>query len=114
MALLLTSRGLLRRAKNALEHGPARSGAIMAASAGVGVVAGKKGDMHTIPWYAAGTGVALNLVGLHTLGDGAMSGGLTLLGYKTGAKMANKAAAAPVAAAPAPAARPGLPGKKRT
>lgn len=109
MALLMTSRGLLRRAKNALEHGPARSGAIMAVSAGVGMVAGKQGDMKKVPLYAAGTGVALNLIGLHTLGDGALSGGLALLGYNRGAKMgARQTVAAMPTAAPArlPAAAP--------
>lgn len=112
MALLLTSRGLLRKARNALEHGPARSGAITAVSAGVGIAAGKRGDMKKVPLIAVGTGVALNLVGYHTLGDGALGGGLALIGYKHGSKIAAKQT---VTAMPAPAqvaARPGA-GKKR-
>lgn len=113
MALLMTSRGLLRRAKNALEHGPARSGAIMTVSAGVGMVAGKQGDMKKVPLYAAGTGVALNLLGFHTLGDGALGGGLALLGYNRGAKMGARqtVAAMPTAPARLPAAAPA--GKRR-
>jgi hypothetical protein len=104
---------MLGRAKQALEHGPARSGAIMATSAGVGLVAGKRGDMRKAPMAAVGTGIALNVFGFHTLGDGALAGGLCLLGYQDGARSASEGGPTVAAlAAPAPAARPQNPRRR--
>jgi hypothetical protein len=105
---------MLNRAKQALEHGPARSGAIMATASGVGLVAGKRGDMNRAPLAAVGTGVALNLLGFHTLGDGTLAGGLCLLGYKRGARSADVGGPSVAAlAAPAPAPRQAPSAQKR-
>lgn len=119
--LHLSSRNLLRRAAHVLESGPARSTAISAVSGGVGLLAGKREDAKKVPIAAVAAGVALNFVGLHTLGDGAMAGGATILGYRVGAKMARKNEAsmlpAPPRSAPggrpAHAAAPGHPGARR-
>ena len=98
--LHLSSRNLLRKAARVLESGPARSTAISAVSGGVGLVAGKREDGKKVPLIAVGAGVALNFFGLHTLGDGAMAGGATILGYRMGAKMARKANASMLPAPP--------------
>lgn len=88
----LTSHGLLGKARRALESGPARSAAISAVSGGVGLISGKREDAKKVPLVAVGAGVVLNLVGLHTLGDGALAGGANIFGYRFGARMARKAA----------------------
>ena len=118
MSLHLNSKNLLRRAKDALESGVGRTTAITAVSGGVGLLAGKREDAKKVPIAAVIAGAGLNVVGLHTLGDGAMSGGATLIGYRMGAKWARKAAqkrlAAPPAAGPPLASRQGpRPGKRR-
>jgi hypothetical protein len=119
MALLLSSRNLLRKAAHVLESGPARSTAISAVAGGVGLLAGKREDAKKVPIAALGVGVALNVFGLHTLGDGSMAGGATILGYRMGAKMARKESASMLPAPPrsVPAAtRPqhaGAPGHTR-
>lgn len=84
--LHLSSRGLIGKARTALEHGAPRSGAILAMSSGVGILAGKRGDVKKVPMGAAAAGIGLNLLGFHTLGDGALAGAATLIGYKQGAK----------------------------
>ena len=117
MPLHLSSKNLLRRAKNALESGVGRTTAITAVSGGVGLLAGKREDAKKVPIAAVVAGAGLNLVGLHTLGDGAMSGGATLIGYRMGAKWARKAAQKKMGIpAASPAGRPALaqrPGKRR-
>jgi hypothetical protein len=92
MAFNLTSHGLLQKAARALESGPARSSAISATSGAVGLIAGKREDARKVPIIAVVAGAGLNVMGLHTIGDGAMAGGATILGYRMGAKMARKAA----------------------
>jgi len=80
--LRLSSRGIFKT----LESGPARSVAISAASGAVGLTAGKLEDARKTPLVAVAGGAALQLVGLHTLGDGAMAGGASIIGYRTGAR----------------------------
>lgn len=93
--LHLTSHGL-RGLAHKLESGPARSIAISAAAGAVGLAAGKLEDAKKTPLVAVGVGAGLTLLGLHTLGDGAMSGGAAIVGYRMGARM-GKRRAAPVA-----------------
>jgi hypothetical protein len=88
--LHLTARNILHHAKNTLEHGAARSTAISVTAGTVGLVAGKREDAKKVPVAALVVGAAAKLGGFHTLGDGAMAGGATLIGYKIGAKMARK------------------------
>lgn len=89
--LNLTSHGLRSLARK-LEGGPARSVAISAAAGAVGLAAGKLEDARKTPLVAIGAGAAMMLVGLNTLGDGAMSGGAAILGYRMGARMEKKRA----------------------
>jgi len=84
--LHLSRKGLIHKAKVALEHGAPRSAAILTMSSGVGILAGKRGDVKKVPLGAAAAGVGLNLLGFHTLGDGALAGAATLIGYRQGAK----------------------------
>ena len=91
--LRLSSHGIFR----ALENGAPRSAAIAATAGTVGLVAGKLEDCRKTPLVALAAGAGLQLVGLHTLGDGAMSGAATLVGYRMGARHARRALAAPVA-----------------
>lgn len=129
--LHLTARNILRHAKHTLESGTARSVAISTTAGTVGLVAGKREDAKKVPIAAIALGLVAKAGHFHTIGDGLMSGGATLLGYRTGARLARKerprspemprmpasAPARPVAAAAAaPAQRrpqPGHPGHKR-
>lgn len=97
--LSLTSHSLRRSIKEALE-GPKRTGVIMAVAASVGVAAGKQDSLKSIPLIAAGAGLSLHFVSSrsknganknftnagHMLADGAVAGGLSLLGYKFGSR----------------------------
>lgn len=104
--MLHLTKNLLHKAKNALEHGAPRSTAISAVAGGVGLAAGKREDARKVPVAAMIGGAALKLFGFHTLGDGALAGGATILGYRTGARMARKQAAPQLPAGPA--ARPAV------
>ena len=100
MALHLTSKGLLAKAKKlAQSEGPVRSSLVSSTAAGVGLAAGKRGKHDkTVEIAAVAAGAGLNLIGMHGIGDGAMAGGATLLGYKFGVKRARPVVAAlPVA-----------------
>jgi len=88
--LHLTSRGLLHSAKHALEHGAPRSVAISTTAGLVGLAAGKREDARKTPIAAAAVGVLAQLGGFHTIGDGLMGGGATIIGYRMGAKMARR------------------------
>lgn len=88
--LRLTSHSL-RGLAHKLESGPSRTIAISAVAGAVGLAAGKLEDARKTPLVAVGAGAVLKLVGLHTLGDGAMSGGATILGYRIGARSAKRA-----------------------
>jgi hypothetical protein len=126
--LHLTARSVLHHAKNALESGPARSTAISVAAGTVGLVAGKREDAKKVPIAAIALGALAKVGRFHTIGDGLMSGGATLIGYRVGARMARKerprspemprmpASAPPVAQRrpQAPAGRPGHQGHKRS
>jgi hypothetical protein len=90
MALHLTSRSILAHAKHALEEGPARTTAISVTSSLVGLTAGKREDAKKVPIAALAVGVLAKVGHFHTIGDGLMSGGATILGYKIGARMARK------------------------
>lgn len=99
MALHLTSKGLLAKAKKlAQSEGPIRSSLVSSTAAGVGLAAGKRGKRdNTVEIAAVVAGAGLNFVGMHGIGDGAMAGGATLLGYKAGVKKSRPVlAAAPV------------------
>lgn len=109
MSLSLTSRGLLHKAKHALESGPARSTAISVVSGGVGLVAGKREDAKKVPIAAIAVGLLAKVGRFHTIGDGLMAGGGTILGYKFGAKLARKEAQKNLPAMPSPQARPSAP-----
>ena len=89
--LHLTASNVLHHAKHALETGAARSTAISVTAGTVGLVAGKREDAKIVPIAALVVGAAAKLGGFHTIGDGAMAGGATLIGYRVGAKMARKA-----------------------
>lgn len=91
--LHLSASNILHKAKHALESGPARTTAIITTAGGVGLLAGKREDARKVPIGAVVAGAVLKLGGFHTLGDGAMSGGATMIGYRMGARMARKAAA---------------------
>lgn len=101
MSLHLTSRGILGKIKSLGKSGPARSGIISSAAGGVGLAAGKS-ELHKkkISIGAVVVGAGANLIGMNGVGDGLMAGGATLIGYKMGAKHAQRAAGRPVAAAP--------------
>lgn len=88
MALHLTSRGLMAKAKKlAQSEGPVRSSLVSSTAAGVGLAAGKRGKRdNKVEFAAVVAGAGLNFVGMHGIGDGAMAGGATLLGYKMGVK----------------------------
>ena len=89
--LHLTASNVLHHAKHALERdGAARSTAIATTAGVVGLVAGKREDARITPVAALVVGAAAQFGGFHTIGDGFMSGGATLLGYKVGARMARK------------------------
>jgi len=88
--LHLTARNVLHHAKNTLEHGAARSTAISVTAGSVGLVAGKREDAKKVPIAAIAVGALAKLGHFHTIGDGLMAGGATLIGYKVGAKMARK------------------------
>lgn len=90
MALHLTSKGLLAKAKKLTQaEGPVRSSLVSSTAAGVGLAAGKRGRRdNKVEIAAVVAGAGLNFVGMHGLGDGAMAGGATLLGYKLGVKRA--------------------------
>lgn len=110
MALNLTSRGILARAKKMAQSGPGRSGVVTIAAGGVGLAAGKsEANKKRIIIGSVIAGAGANLIGMNGLGDGLMAGGATLIGYKLGAKHAG---GAPVAAA-VPMPHPGRPGKHR-
>lgn len=98
MSLMLTSRGILNKIKTLGKSGPARSGIISATAGGVGLAAGKS-EIHKkkITYAAVGVGVAANLLGMNGIGDGLMSGGATLIGYRLGAKKARAAGAVAMA-----------------
>ena len=85
--MLHLTKNLLHKAKHSLESGPARSVAISTVAGGVGLVAGKREDARKVPAIAMGAGVLAKFFGFHTLGDGALSGGATIFGYKMGAKV---------------------------
>jgi hypothetical protein len=87
--LNLTSHGLRGLARK-LESGPARSIAISAAAGAVGLAAGKLEDAKKTPLVAVAAGAGLTLLGLPTLGDGAMSGGAAIIGYRFGARMGKR------------------------
>lgn len=115
--LHLTSHGVLARAHRAIENSaPARTVAITAVAAGVGLAAGRSPTFRKVPAAAvAGAGVALSLMGLSGLGDGMAGAGATVLGYRYGStgrftkrpRPALAPVAAPVAAAPAARRRRG-------
>lgn len=88
MALHLTSKGLMAKAKKlAQSEGPVRSSLVSSTAAGVGLAAGKRGKRdNKVEIAAVVAGAGLNFVGMHGIGDGAMAGGATLLGYKMGVK----------------------------
>ena len=88
--LHLTARKLLHQAKHALETGTARSVAISTTAGGVGLAAGKREDAKKVPIAAIALGLLAKAGRFHTIGDGLMSGGATLLGYRFGARMARK------------------------
>jgi hypothetical protein len=88
--LRLTSASL-RGLAHKLESGPARSIAISAAAGTVGLAAGKLEDAKKTPLIAVAAGAGLTLLGMNTLGDGAMSGGAAIIGYRFGARMSRKA-----------------------
>jgi Na+-driven multidrug efflux pump len=88
---MLRSKNILNSIKNLGHSGAFRSGVVVSTSGVVGLIAGKRGDARTVPLVALGTGAALNLVGANALGDGAMAGGATILGYRMGAKSARQA-----------------------
>ena len=102
MALHLTSKGLLARAKNlAQSEGPVRSSLVSSTAAGVGLAAGKRGKHdHTVEIAAVVAGAGLNVIGMHGIGDGAMAGGATLLGYKFGVKQSRPVITQPPVALP--------------
>ena len=101
--LHLTARNILHKAKHAIESGPARTTAIITTAGGVGLIAGKREDARKVPIAALVGGAGLKFLGFHTLGDGAMSGGATMLGYRMGARMARKAATSAPASPALPA-----------
>ena len=88
--LHLTARKLLHQAKHALETGTARSVAISTTAGAVGLAAGKREDARKVPIAAIALGALAKVGHFHTIGDGLMSGGATLIGYKVGARMARK------------------------
>jgi hypothetical protein len=90
MSLKLTASNVLHHAKHALESGPARSTAISTTAGAVGLVAGKREDAKKVPIAAIAVGALAKVGRFHTIGDGLMAGGATLIGYKVGAKMARK------------------------
>jgi hypothetical protein len=120
--LHLTARSVLHHVKNTLETGAARSAAIGTTAGTVGLVAGKREDAKKVPIAAIAVGVLAKVGHFHTIGDGLMSGGATLIGYRVGARMARKSRpvspemprmpgrTAPVAAR---AAHPGHPAGRR-
>lgn len=111
MPLLLTRAGLLQDIHQKIEKNQVvRTIALTTASSAVGLVAGKTRSSKKCALAALGAGGALTFLGLTGIGDGAMAGGATLFGYRTGVKMARKkalrsAAAAPVAAVAMPRKR---------
>jgi hypothetical protein len=97
MALMLSSRGILAKARElGSKNRPVRTGVVSAAAGTVGLVSGKRRDAKTTPIIAVGIGAAANLVGLTAIGDGLMAGGATLIGYKFGAPKPQMIATAPV------------------
>lgn len=99
MAFSLTRSGVLARAAQLTNKGPARSALVSASSGAIGLAAGKS-EHHKkkITIGAVAVGALANVVGLHGLGDGMMAGGATLIGYKLGAKKSG--GVAPVSPAP--------------
>lgn len=96
MALMLSSRGILGRARELGQRSvPVRTGVVGASAAAVGLIAGRRRDAKTTPIIAVGIGAAANFAGLHAIGDGLMSGGATLIGYKWGAPKRPPAVAMP-------------------
>ncbi len=84
--LHLTSHGVLARAHRAIENSaPARTAAITAVAAGVGLAAGRSPTFRKVPAAAvAASGVALSFLGLSGVGDGLAGAGATVLGYRYG------------------------------
>lgn len=115
--LHLTSHGVLARAHRAIETKPAaRTAAITAVAAGVGLAAGRSPMVRKVPAAAvAGAGALLSFMGLTGIGDGMAGAGATVLGYRYGAtgrltkrpRPALAPVAAPVATAPAARRRRG-------
>lgn len=94
MSLMLTSRGILDKIKSVGKSGPARSSVVSASAGAIGLAAGKSdGHKKKIVIGSVVVGAAANLVGLNGIGDGLMSGGATLIGYRLGAKKPQTAAA---------------------
>ena len=106
MALNLRSSHLLNKIKRIGSSGVARSTVVTTSAASVGLLAGKRRDSKHVPLMALGGGAALCLVGADSLGNGAMAGGATILGYKFGAKYGAPKQLPAMAASPRVASQP--------
>lgn len=83
--------------RRAASSGPARTSIVLAASSAVGLASGKIGSPVKMPAAALAGGAALHILGMRTLGEGAMAGGAALLGCKIGGKWAERDGAPPAA-----------------
>lgn len=80
--LRLTSKGLMKSFQKA--EGYDRTTVVAATATTVGIVAGKRGDADGTALIAVGVGAAAVMLKSHNLGEGALAGGMSLLGYKYG------------------------------
>jgi hypothetical protein len=83
----LTSRGLLARAHHMIETNvAARSGAVTATAAAVGLAAGRSKEFRKLgPSGLMAGGAALTYFGLTGMGDGLLAAGAVVFGYRRGA-----------------------------
>lgn len=103
----------LRKLSKITNSGPVQSAAVCVTAGAVGIIAGRKNDCKKTPIAALTSGVVLNLVGLHSIGDGNLGAGAALLGYCRGAGSQSSPGLAQNQPAPTAVRRPVAPPQKK-